>query len=249
MPRITTDETGVENVVQVSRNYNKFDLMINNREVVRGHVEALKKAFQEIGNLTRVQPILVNERFQIIDGQHRFIVAKELEEPVYFMVQRGLGIKDARQMNILHRGWTLDDYAKSYALTDPNYKQYLEVREDYGFGHSTTLLYIVGEETKGMFSDFRNGEFVMIDLPAARARLDKLANVQSHVRYGRNRYFAYAYLKVIAVPGFNEDRMLRKLDEVGDSLLRQFGNTTDFLRVLEEIYNYRMSERNRLRLY
>jgi hypothetical protein len=73
--------TATQGGIQVTSDYDQFVIMEANREQNRGHIEAIKAAFGEMGNLTRVQPILVNERFEIIDGQHRFIACKELGEP------------------------------------------------------------------------------------------------------------------------------------------------------------------------
>lgn len=244
------DETNLENLVQSSNNYDQFVLLSNNRDQNRGHIEAIKSAFAEMGNLTRVQPILVNERYEIIDGQHRFIAAKELNEPIFFTMQPGLSVADARNMNILHRAWRLDDFVKSYAESgDTNYQKYLQLKEDYGFSHSIIMTYTTGSEKRGAFAAFRRGEFVATDMAAARARLDKLTEAAAITKYGRDKFFAYAYLKAMEVPGFDQQRMLRKLAQTAEQLVRRFGQTSEYLRALEEVYNYQITETNRLRLY
>lgn len=241
MPKQTT--------VQSSTNYDQFSLFDANRNVNRGHVEAIKKAFEEMGNFTEKQPILVNGDMKIIDGQHRFAACRELGLPIYYTVQEGLGVKDARAMNILHRTWRLDDFARSYAESgDKSYQKFLTMAEDYDFSYSVLMTYAMGGEERGAFSGFRKGEFVFRDVPAARARLDKLAEAVE-VTGNRDKNFAYAYLKVIAVSGFDQRRMVRKLTQVGDQLMRRFGNPTEYQRALEEVYNYSMSDGNRLRLY
>jgi hypothetical protein len=250
MPR-TQDNTVYESgVVYQSRDYDQFTFMEANRDQNRGHIEALKRAFAEIGNLTEVQPILVNENFEIIDGQHRFVAARELEEPIYFVIRPGLRVTDARTMNILHRNWTIDDYARSYATTDPNYQKYLELREDYGFSHTITLSFSLGDETPGMHATFRKGEFTLPDLPAARARLDKLSDIVEILpRLRRDNAFARAFLKVLQTPSYDHDRMVRKVTQVGEMILRKYGSFAEYQRALEETYNYNMSESNRVRLY
>lgn len=234
--------------VNVTTNYEQFNFINSNREQSRGHIEALKRAFEENGNLTRVQPILVNDRMEIIDGQHRYTAAKELSQPVYYTVMPGLGIREARSMNILHRGWTIEDYAKSYASTgDTSYQKYLAIKEDYGFNHSITLTYIIGRDAKGIFKTFQAGEFVLEDEAAARERLDKLASVGEFAPV-LDRYFAIALLKVMGVSGYDHKRMVNKL-EINQDLQRKYASVADYQRMLEEIYNHRMSEASRLRLY
>jgi hypothetical protein len=238
--------------LQETRDYEQFQYLNNNREVNRGHVEALKKAFEEYGNLTKVQPVLVNERMQIIDGQHRFEACKELGEPIFYNIVPGLSITEARKMNILHRGWTTDDYARSYAVGgNPNYQKYLDLKEEYGFTHSVMIDYCNNASIRtGMFADFREGLFVLADEASVRERLDMLAaagDILGH-RIAGERVFARALLKVSQVEGFKLPRMLKQLKARKDHL-RQYTNLQDAMRQLEEVYNYGYHEGNRFRLY
>lgn len=243
MPNLT-------NVVQESSDYEQFVFLETNREQSRGHIEALKTAYEEIGNLTRVQPILVNDRYEIIDGQHRFIACKELGLPIYFTQVPGLGVAEARSINILHRGWTADDFAKSYAASgDVNYQTYLQLREDYGFSHSVMLAYLYPTDIKGHFRSFRNGELVIEDEEAARERLDRLAELGEYTKLVNNREFALAVLRASKAEGYDQRRMVRKVRLHGDSLLKRWSSVEDNMRMLEEIYNYAMQENSRIRLY
>lgn len=240
----------MDNQVNRTTNYDQFVFLEANRDQSRGHVEALKRAFDEIGNLTRVQPILVNDNMEIIDGQHRFVACKELGEPIFYTVVPGLGVNDARQMNILHRGWTIEDFARSYAAAgDPNYQKYLELREDYGFNHSILMNYITNSQgSGGEYKEFRVGNFVMPDIQEVRSRLTRLAEAGEFVPMVSDRYFARAFLRAQQVEGYDHKRMLRKL-ELHQNLLRRYASTEDYLRMLEEIYNHQMQESSRLRLY
>lgn len=250
MPR-TLDITTAENVVQSTKNYKQFKLMGQNRLLSQGHIESIKKAFTEIGNLTRVQPILVNERYEIIDGQHRFVAAQQMSEPIYFTMQHGLRIRDARNMNILHRTWSMDDFARSYAEGgNSNYIRYLELQTNYEVTHSVLLAYIYFVDRKGTFKLFRLGDLEIADLAGTRERLEKLVEAREAVPHLKNdRTFALAYLKVMESEHFNQARMVRKLAAIGDKVVRHFATQGDYLRALEEVFNYDMSESRRVRLY
>lgn len=239
-----------ENVIQETRDYDKFSFMDANRKQLRGHIEALKKSFIEVGNLTKAQPILVNEKFQIIDGQHRFTACKELELPIYYTVVSHLGISHARTINVLHKIWRIEDFARSYALSgNINYQKYLDLREDYGYNHTITLSYILNGQPKGCFRIFRKGEFVMPDNgdEQAKDRLDKLAEVSSLIPF-KDEAFASAFLKVINVEGYKQQRMISKLTNA-NHLVRRMVTVPDNLRMLEEIYNWKSQEVGHLRLY
>lgn len=239
-----------KNPVRESKNYDDFEFLINNRDRRHGHIENLKKAFEISGNLTQVQPILVNERMEIIDGQHRFYAAKELGLPIYYTVVPGLGINDARQMNILHKSWDLDDYAASYADGgDANYKRYLELKEDYGFSHSIILTYINGDEKKGAQSGFRAGEFTLSpdEVLKARERLDHLTDVAEQIPMASQKEFAVALLKCMNVADYDTARMVNKLQYSHD--IPKYASVLDYQRALEDIYNWKSTDANRTRLF
>jgi hypothetical protein len=242
----------VENdTIQSTTNYQQFKLLHNNREQHKAHVERLKKAFEEYGNLTKVQPILVNENFEIIDGQHRFLAAQELGLPIFYTIRQGLGIREARSMNILHKSWNTDDYARSYANSgDASYQRYLQLREDYPFSHSILLSVAEGIDSKGSFRDFREGNFTINPEQYKRARetLDSLTEITSVVPMGGQKEFGYAVLKAMSSPGYDHKRMVQKVEERGGSILR-FAGVQDYLRALEELYNFKMPETSRVRLY
>lgn len=236
--------------VRETREYDKFKFLTPNREQSRGHVEVLKNAFQEIGNLTKVQPILVNDKFEIIDGQHRFTAAKELGQPIFYTQHPGLGIREARSMNILHRNWTVDDYAQSYAMSgDKNYQAYLRLKEDYGFSHSIMLPYISGFTDKaGVFKGFRNGDFVLENEEKVVDRLEMLTEAIDKAPLMHTRGLALAFLRVMQSDEYNHATMLKRLEKYGHKLFR-VDDIESNLRQLEELYNHNTSLSNRVRLY
>src|ERR1700683_3981387 len=101
--------------IDSSRDYGSFKLMRANRDVDEGHLNTLRKSFEANGNLSKINPILVNEKKEVIDGQHRLLLCEALDLPVYFMAVPGLTVTDARSMNVAQKTWTVRDYAKSYA--------------------------------------------------------------------------------------------------------------------------------------
>ena len=246
----------LENLVQQSNDYDMFSFMEANREQNRGHIEALKAAFEEVGNLTRVQPILVNDSYQIIDGQHRFVACKELGLPIYFTLVPHLGVTEARSMNILHRSWGVLDYARSYAQSGvKSYQRYLKLSEDYGFSNSTLLAYINDSAHTGsgvrdnFYKVFRNGDLVIPDEGAARNRLDKLAEIGEYTPLVTHRPFALALLKAMRNENYDQKRMVRKVRISGDKILKRLLTVDESLRMIEEMYNYGQPEESRKRLY
>lgn len=237
-----------------TRDYDQFVFLSTNRDVGSGHVETLKKEFEESGNMTQKDPVLVNEKMEIIDGQHRVEACRILGEPVYYMVVPGLTVRDARKMNILHKGWGPADYAKSYANSgDLNYIIYEQLKEEYEVPHKLLIIAVNGGEKTGMkdsniFSQFRNGDMVVRDIAKAKELLEILISVREMTGISNSAFYV-ALFKVSRAEGYDHKHMLRKMAQFGDRLYRPFATAEDNLRLLEEIYNYAQAQGHRLRLY
>lgn len=238
------------NIVQETTDYDQFHMMDANRETSRGHIEMLKGEFEKRGNLTRVQPILVNENFFIVDGQHRFMAAKELNEPVYFTQVPGLTVGDARAMNATHRPWSVDDYARSYAYTGRKpYQRYLQLRETYEIGHSITLIFIYHGESEGAFKDFRNGGLVIPDEQLTVSKLDKMSELQEVLPFKINREEASALQRIFNHPNYSQKRMVAKAQALADQYIRHFASEGEYLRAFEEMYNHNQGDDTRVRFF
>lgn len=243
----------LKNVVQETTEYDKFQKLMANRDISRNHLNSLKAAIQQHPEILRVQPILVNEHLFIIDGQHRFQAAMELGLPIVYTVVNGIGIEVARQMNILQRRWGPHDFAKSYAMSgNKHYRAYLQAVDDYeGLNHSTILLALHGTgvaEGGHLTSAFRHGEFETGDITMARHNLDRLLEIKDLVNVRMTNPLAYALLQIFEVPGFKYDRLIQKLKVAPKEMLHSSTNKREYLRMIEDIYNYDMGK-NRVRLF
>lgn len=244
------DTQVLSNVVQETTDYDKFSFLNTNRDTNRGHIESIKKSFDEHGNLTKVQPVLVNERFQVIDGQHRFQACKEMEVPIFYTVVSDIGIHQARSMNLLHRQWRTPDFAKSYAEEGRRaYVNYLVLIDDYPtLSHSVLLAYSLGDSRKGLFAEFRNGTYIFEDVHGARERLDKLSELVEIVPSFRSKALAIALLKAMDNEGYDHERMVKKVTQMAPEI-RAYQNVDDNLRQLENVYNSDRHGENRLRFF
>jgi len=102
-------------IVHVTKDYEQFKILVGNRNVDRNRVKKIRESIKSVGYISN--PIIVNERMEIIDGQGRLEALKSLDMPVEFIVQPGLSVKECIAMNINHTNWKHTDYIKSYADT------------------------------------------------------------------------------------------------------------------------------------
>lgn len=246
-----TTTTRTENITQSSLDYEKFVALPGNRDINQSHVKRLAAALAEHPEIAEAQPILVNEKFQIIDGQHRFEAEKLLNLPVYYSVVPGIGIETARYLNVMQKQWRPRDYAKSYAVTgNENYKIYLEAVDDFGLPHVVILRalgnYYSGEDRGRLGYDFKEGRFVVKNKDEAYEHMAHINELATIMKIPPISPLCHALLKVFSTPDFSYERLLEKLRMGGQSYVQAYSNVRDYMRMLDDIYNYRSPSRTRL---
>ena len=113
--RKTYKKADYERVYSVYRttDYNLFKALDGNRAVKDGRVKRIKESIGKVGYIKN--PIIVNEKFEVVDGQGRLEAFKQLKLPVEFIIAEGIGIEECRSMNIYQTNWNIKDYINSYA--------------------------------------------------------------------------------------------------------------------------------------
>lgn len=114
--------------VYETKKYEIFKKLEGNRDVYSA--KKIKDSIEEVGYIP--SPICVNENMEVIDGQNRLEALKSLDMPVHYYIVKGIGIEEARQMNIGRKNWTFIDYIRSYADTgDEDYAYFVEMLDKH----------------------------------------------------------------------------------------------------------------------
>lgn len=103
-------------------NYQQFKILEYNRDITRFDLLNESIATEGIKN-----PILVDEEFNIIDGQHRYTYAKELGKPIIYYVTPKKSENDVVEINTTAKRWQISDYIRHYANQGNN--EYLRLNE------------------------------------------------------------------------------------------------------------------------
>ncbi len=234
--------------VHTTTDYKQFQNLFANRNVNKRHVQRLIKSFSDNPNLVPTRPILVNEKMEVIDGQHRLEACRALGLPVYYTVGKGLGVDSAQLMNALQKGWSLLDYARSYAAAgNLQYQTFLDLHDEYPISLTTLLAYCVGREQSNIGNIFRRGDFrIMKDKALLRERLDMLAEYGTRFNEWTHHNFCRAAHVAMRVPGYEHERMMRKLEMYQ---LKRQPSRVEYLRELETAYNFHEPDTNKLRFF
>lgn len=238
---------GVAYSVLVTSDYSKFQFVDGNREVSR--LAKLKKSIKENGWYR--QPILVNEFFQIIEGQHRYLVCKELELPIEYIIQPGLRAKDCAPLNTGRNNWRVKDYVHLNTIDNVDYMYFEELLHRYGFSARITMVAIGKNITGGGASqviesgnlkcspeEYAKGERILRWLSQFRDDV-KDAEIRGHKD---SIYIALIFArnsKSISVDALTE-RVHRNFQRYG----RSVADVMDAIEKTNDIYNYRCKTEN-----
>lgn len=113
----------------VTKDYSVFK-QAKNRNVNARKVARKKESIEKI-NLQ--QPIIVNKRFEVVDGQHRLEALKQLRLPVYYVVSRNWTTdEDTATMNNTQDSWGTPDWA-DFRISQGNQvvKEAVELAHNY----------------------------------------------------------------------------------------------------------------------
>jgi hypothetical protein len=241
--------------VKMTTDYGQFKILDENRVVSAPHVLRLAKSLAQNPEFLKFRPVLVNEKMEVIDGQHRLRACEKLGIPVYYVVGDSLDISAAQRLNAEQVPWKPIDYARSFAaLGKYPYQLYLSLMEDYPLPHETLESFMRGSATGGKGSKaFRRGGFHLsegVTEMKIRQDLELLMDTKEYAPgFYRKRGFSLAFLRMIQSPQYDHRMFLSKLQRLGTRYLTNASNLSDNLRALEEVYNHSTSFDKTIRLF
>lgn len=97
----------------ITDEFDKFKLIDSNRNDWELRAKNIAKSVKKVNYIPA--PIIVNEKYEIIDGQARFTYCKQTKTPITYLVIKGLTVDDCVAMNASTTRWVISDYIESYA--------------------------------------------------------------------------------------------------------------------------------------
>lgn len=232
----------MEPQIKETTNYDMFLLRSWNRDIKQSNLKKIDKMVKKNGWLKH--PITVNEKMEIIDGQHRYVYAKEHNLPVYYIVVQGLDMNDCVIMNNTRMQWTMTDYIKYFA--EQGNQDYILLQgliEKYPFVAPTMVSNIVANSVASSQSGkcLREGTFTMTYSQYQRAvkKLDFLAICADTVLKapGRPSALFTAIAFTYDLPGVDKKRLQRNiLNHIG--MITPPANSEMAIKAVELLYNY-----------
>jgi len=232
--------------------YSRFHRLPDNRNVVERRVGKLVASISEKYILN---PIIVNEKMEIIDGQGRYEALKRLGRPIHYLIAEGATSEDCRRTNKYNTKWSTLDFAESYERTGAeSYVRLLEVCRKYGQPIKRVLRMVNKADRTVINADdgltkFERGELIFTEKDALRAEsvLVKANEILDALQftYRPNDTFYVAVKICCETKGYDHARMLANCRRNRSSYAQMSGIDSQ-LKEFERIYNYKTHTRNRL---
>lgn len=228
--------------------------MGGNRDV--NNIRRIKRSIEKVGQV--LAPILVNEKMQIVDGQHRLEAFKEMGLPVPYIIQKGAGIDECRAMNVAMTNWTTKNFIQSYSDEGILSYQYLDilVKRFTGKIGVEGVIYTCSPDgcpaTGGSnYLPIKEGRFVLTEKEyfEAEKRLDGMTALgfvdfmKKHEMHQRT--FVPAVVYAFQHPDVSPEKLMKALNRNPMNVIR-CSSIEDQLRNFDELYNYKVKARDRV---
>jgi len=242
-------DSKINSDVMKSSDYEKFSILEQNRVVNDKHVNELVVSIQNSGQLT---PIIINEKFEIIDGQHRFDACRILKIPVMYLISYKTSINEVILMNNTQKSWKLPDYLRCFSDKKWHNHEIYQKVDKFMREHDlklTTCIVLLSEGTGGGGStgtsltgqgliSFRKGTYKIGNLARAQAIAKILSEIKAFAPdlVGSDR-FCRSYCKLSSEPKWNHDSAVYQIKKYR----RKYDGASskeEALQGLLAVYNY-----------
>jgi hypothetical protein len=233
------------NQVHTTTDYFLFKSIDGNRNKNLLHLKRLKQSMVKNYLFT---VIIVNEKYEIIDGQHRFEIIQELKLPLNYIICKGYGLNEVHLLNANSKNWTTEDYLAGYC--DMGYPDYLKMR-DFCLKHdlkiSQGLILLSGNRyNDDAFINFRDGTWKIDNFATGEKIAYGINLIRPLYNGATRRTFVLALVKLYKNRNFEIVEFLSKLKIQPNALVHCI-NVDQYVALIEEIYNYRRREKVNLR--
>lgn len=223
--------------------YTIFTSLEGNRIVNPLHV---KKIVESMKNKVLFIPIIVNEQFQVIDGQHRLEARKQLNLDVPYIICPNYTLEDVHRANANHKQWSAEDFLNGYA--EAGLQEYIYIKEIYEIHKdvvsiSTLLCLINKERTHDHYKTFKDGLFIVKDKERAKSVVQDWCTFYSLITkdgkaFAHVNSIAAAFNKLFIIDGFSLNNLLSKIEKY-PNLIESQNSQAQYLFMLDRVYNYK----------
>lgn len=230
------------NEILTTTDYSIFSKLSNRR------ISPNKKLEEELLAEGQRQPILVNDKLQVIDGQHRLFYLQKHRKPVRYIIDPTANFRTVISMNTSAVNWSLRDYIHSYALEgDPEFIKLTRFLEEIDLLSDQMVVTAGAGRRRGTSSkivdNLKEGNYVFSNEKQLRAFCKFYEMVLSETKLPNKPILQSCIWTLYTTSVFDEERMLSQLKKTNfsDEDIAGFSHKKLLLALLET-YNGRWSD-------
>lgn len=238
----------MEEKIEKTKDYDMFQVNLFNRPIIQKHVQDLVDSISK-NNYLKYRPIVVNSKFEVLDGQHRLEAARELKTPIYFQISDDFKDESIITLNNVERKWRYEDYLNFFCQKGvPKYLELQDIMKKYDLSLNRLFLWIsLGNQNSSMRSLFKTGHFNIpieekvingIQLYQQCIEIMKESNYRPHSVY-YTAAFTNAMREMLLNPLIDHKRFIDRMRKYCHKI-RAHSRTKDFVEDLVMVYNFQM---------
>lgn len=246
------------NKVYKTSNLSIFKQIDGNRVPNLQHINRLANSIRVYG--MKCNPILVNEKMEVIDGQHRLMAAKEAESFIYYIIVDGYSLSEVHTLNLNQKNWNKKDFMEGYA--NMGVESYIKLRDfivkndDFVFndcvafcqntvGHGQNTLAHKISKNITQQQVFEEGTWKFGDLNTAQDFANKIRMIKPYYLNYNKSGFVRTMIGLLQKEIFDFNEFMHKV-RLQPTAMVDCANTDQYRTLIEDIYNYR--SRNKINL-
>ncbi len=236
------------NEVKKTKRYDIFIMHENNRPIDLNNLKKIKNSIK-LNNMLEFRPIMCNSKMQILDGQHRFIAARELDLEVYYQIKEDAVDEDMILLNDCQKRWLISDYinyhaskgslahAKLKKFCEENNLKYSQGAELLAGSRHSARIYEIKKGIMQCPSDeeIKTAEKLLNDVRDVVSTIEKyLPQKRNFLKSDR---VTDALMSLSMIEGYDKEEMkgacLKRID-----IICQKSTKEGYFLMFKEIYNY-----------
>jgi hypothetical protein len=238
-------------VVNVTTNHSIFKKLHFNRELDRTNLNKLLRETAKKFQMHKF-PILVDSDYSVIDGQHRLEVCRQLETPIYFIVDASndSSCNSVRSVNVAGRSHSLTD--KIQMAIKNNNKESLIVKSVFLEFEGVFRINLVARllgcfQSGGSVSEqFDNETYKVNYLNETKRLFTALINAKNIENKERERVVT-AVAQVVRLSPLSTSKTIERIDNNWFKFVTT-GRRKELVRQMVDAFNYKLSEINRIKI-
>lgn len=229
----------------IRQRYGEYKFFEANRAISQSNLEAIADDI-ETTYLLDLYPIVTDAEKAIIDGQHRFLVAKNLMLPFYAIQSDMVTVEDIALANNNTLPYTIDDVRHVYAnlglSSYAHINQFVLENPNLSTGFCATLL-----DAGYSKQSFLDGYFSINRPEYAQVVASYIRDFAKVHRFVSRSVYTAALANLALNPLYEHSKMLKRLEHAPTKLFR-CNSLSEAFEILTDLYNYQVRQENRVKL-